>query len=44
MLEVTIARAVSNNDVVLEVRDDDENVAFEKYCGHVLTTCFSCET
>jgi hypothetical protein len=40
MLEVTVARAVANNDVVLEVRDDDEKVAFEKYCGHVFDDVF----
>ncbi len=40
MLEVTVARAVSNNDVVLEARDDDEKVVFEKYCGHVFDDVF----
>ena len=40
MLEVTVARAVANNDVVLEVRDDDEKVVFEKYCGHVFDDVF----
>jgi hypothetical protein len=40
MLEVTVARAEANNDVVLEVRDDDEKVVFEKYCGHVFDDVF----
>ena len=39
-MEVTVARAVSNNDVVLEARDDDEKVVSEKYCCRVFDDVF----